>query len=69
MIALDKVRNGKRGKLEQVEMDRNGNCEKDVRRERGFEDGNESLSASIRLSKKGKNIHYLFSYTHTRNSN
>lgn len=31
MRALDKVRNGKRGKLEQVEMDRNGNGEKGVR--------------------------------------
>lgn len=28
MRASDKVRNGKRGKLEQVEMDRNGNGEK-----------------------------------------
>lgn len=62
MRASDKVRNRKRGKLEQVEMDRNGNGEKDVRRERGFEDRNESLSASIRLSKKGKDIHYLLSY-------
>lgn len=61
---MDKVRNGNRGKLEQVEMDRNGNGEKGVRRERGFEDRNESLSTSIRLSKKkGKEIHYLFSYT------
>lgn len=50
MRALDKVRNRKRGKLEQVEMDGNENCEKDVRGERGFEDRDESLSASIRLS-------------------
>lgn len=46
--ALDKVKNGKRGKVEQVQMDSSGNGEKDVRRgERGFEDGDESLSASI----------------------
>ena len=32
--ALDKVRNRKRGNLEQVEMDRNGNGEKDERRQR-----------------------------------
>ena len=35
MRALDKVRNGKRGKLEQVEMDRNENSEK--RRKKGAE--------------------------------
>lgn len=42
------MRNGKRGKLEQVEMDRNG--EKDVRRERGLDVSNESLTAGIRIS-------------------
>lgn len=31
-------------------MDRNGNGEKDVRRERSFEHRDESLSAIIRLS-------------------
>lgn len=35
MRALDKVRNGRQGKLEQVEMDRNGNGEKGIRTERG----------------------------------
>lgn len=42
--ALDKVRNGNRGKLEQAEMDRNGNGKKDIRRERVFADRNESLT-------------------------
>lgn len=32
MRALEKVRNGKRAKLEQVEMDRNGNVKKDIKR-------------------------------------
>lgn len=50
MRALDKVRNRKRRKLEQVEMARNGSGEEDVRRERGFGDRDESLSVSIRLS-------------------
>lgn len=41
--------------------------EKDVRRESGFEDRNESLSESIGLLKK--DIHYLFSHTLPQNGN
>lgn len=43
--ALDKVKNAKRGKLERVQMD--SSVEKDVRRERSFEDGNELLSVRL----------------------